>query len=167
MGARPTRHPSRFQFVPVCGKLEQTGTLKFLSALLVCRVHSQSDGRRSALAPPSSYSLSVNGKCPAWSILRPSFFIQHFRECRSAVVGKVETIGEHEPPLNTEVHIAANGDESAFRHAAFSPSAPASSFPAIRDPCQLLPPLPQRGQGILGLEMIEDDQLAASVLGQD
>ena len=50
MGARPARHPSRFQFVPVCRKLEQTGTLKSLSALLVCGVHSQSDGRKSALA---------------------------------------------------------------------------------------------------------------------
>jgi len=42
MGARPARHPSRFHFVPVCHKLEQNGTLKSPSALLVCGVYSQS-----------------------------------------------------------------------------------------------------------------------------
>ena len=36
--------------VPVCSGLPQTGTLKSLSALLVCGVYSQSDGRKSALA---------------------------------------------------------------------------------------------------------------------
>ena len=39
-----------FQFVGHRNKLEQNGTLKPLAALLVCGVHSQSDGFKSALA---------------------------------------------------------------------------------------------------------------------